>query len=121
MEWILFVLPALGALALIYEHSPRSRESEYRHLYWKWQQDCKKRGLTPAQQTAELWFREAWVRFRRRSNEAVIADAKNHEKAISDIAKEEANRLALVDKQSPSGSWMSWWRPTILKSCTMTG
>ena len=99
MEWILLVLPTLGILALMYEYAPRSPEGELRHLLWKWEQDCKRRGLTPEQQDAELRFREAWVRLRRRANEAIIADAETYEKALSDIAKEEANRLALTDKR----------------------
>lgn len=59
MEWILLVLPTLGILALMYEYAPRSPESELRHLHWKWEQDCKRRGLTWEQQSAEYKFRVA--------------------------------------------------------------
>jgi len=99
MEWILLVLPTLGILALMYEYAPRSPEGELRHLRWKWEQDCKRRGLNSEQQDAEYKFRVAWIRLRRRVNDAALADPTTYEKAISDIAKEEANRLALVDKR----------------------
>ena len=54
MEWILLVLSALVAFALIDEYRPRSPESEWRHLHWKWEQDCKRRGLTWEQQRSRI-------------------------------------------------------------------
>ena len=99
MEWVLLVFVGIVALALIDEYRPRSPESEWRHLHWKWEQDCKRRGLTQEQQSAEYKFRVAWICLRRRVNEAALVDPENYETAISDIAKEEANRLALFDKR----------------------
>ena len=65
MEWVLLVFVGIVALALIDEYRPRSPESEWRHLHWKWEQDCKRRGLTWEQQSAEYKFRVAWTRLRR--------------------------------------------------------
>lgn len=74
------------------------REAEFYRLYLHWSNDCRARGLSPAQKIQEFQFRVAWVRFRRRVNEAAIAWPEGYRQKLSEIARDEANKLALTDK-----------------------
>lgn len=92
------VIVAVVGLAFLYEYWPRTRAQEFSKLHREWTDDCRRRGLTPEQQSQERNFRLAWARLRRRASEAAMEWPAGHAQKLAAIAKEEATGLALIDK-----------------------
>jgi hypothetical protein len=97
--WILIGFFALVGAIMLYHHWPRSGAALFHHRYRDFDARCRARGLSHAQQTEEFLFRNAWAKLRRRSSAIVLASPSDPNKAIAKIAAEEAELLAVVNKQ----------------------
>lgn len=96
---ILIAFFGLLALLMLWKYWPRSGERQFYHLHAQWDHSCRVRGLSPKEQSQEFIFRNSWAALRRRASEQVRHSPADPNKIIAEIAAEEAEILALIDKQ----------------------
>ena len=100
---ILAIMLGVPTLYLIWERWPREGRRLYEHRLRLLHQDMRRRGLTVQEQLMEHRFRHGMAELQRRASEWTLQDPDNHGRWIEIIAKDIADKMALIDKKTAKG------------------